>query len=83
MQAIRAYYDGNAFVPLVPINLKTNQQVVLTITEKSASDDDSMWDRLHDTLETRERQRLAGAPLYTHEQIFDEIEEIYRVAEKA
>ena len=40
MEAIQAYYDGNVFVPLVPVNLELNQPALITIldTEKKKAE---------------------------------------------
>ena len=34
MQAIKAYYDGRAFVPLTPIKITTNQSAIITILDE-------------------------------------------------
>jgi len=34
MQAIKAYYDGKAFVPLSPIRIMTNQSAIVTILDE-------------------------------------------------
>ena len=31
MEAIQAYYDGNAFVPVTPVKVKKNQPALITI----------------------------------------------------
>jgi hypothetical protein len=81
MEAIQAYYDGNTFVPLAPVKMEPNQQVTLTIAENEIPEDEAFWDGVHDTLIEREARRLAGAPTYTHEQVWSKLEERYRAAE--
>jgi len=34
MQAVKAYYDGRAFVPLSPIKITTNQSAIVTILDE-------------------------------------------------
>jgi len=34
MQAVKAYYDGRAFVPLSPIKITTNQSAIITILDE-------------------------------------------------
>ena len=34
MQAVKAYYDGRAFVPLSPIKITTNQRAIITILDE-------------------------------------------------
>jgi len=33
METIQAYYNGSVFVPLVPVNVKLNQPVLITVLE--------------------------------------------------
>jgi hypothetical protein len=33
MLAVKAYYNGNVFVPLVPVNTKQNQSAIITILD--------------------------------------------------
>lgn len=33
MQAVRAYYDGNAFIPIMPVNARRNQTAIVTILD--------------------------------------------------
>ena len=34
MQAVKAYYDGKAFVPLSPIKITINQSAIVTILDE-------------------------------------------------
>ena len=34
MQAVRAYYDGRAFVPITPVKIMTNQSAIITILDE-------------------------------------------------
>ena len=34
MEAVRAYYDGHAFVPTGPVSIRKNRSVTLTIVEE-------------------------------------------------
>ena len=36
MQAVKAYYDGTAFVPLTPVKAKLNQSAIITILEDTS-----------------------------------------------
>ena len=41
MQAVRAYYDGTAFIPVTPVSVKPNQSAIITIlddTEPNTAD---------------------------------------------
>ncbi|GMO40910.1 MAG: hypothetical protein Ta2F_16830 [Termitinemataceae bacterium] len=33
MQAVKAYYDGRTFVPTIPVNIKKNRAVIVTILD--------------------------------------------------
>ncbi|GHV84332.1 hypothetical protein AGMMS50212_16720 [Spirochaetia bacterium] len=33
MQAVKAYYDGRAFVPTMPVSVKTNRTAIVTILD--------------------------------------------------
>lgn len=33
MTAIKAYFDGTVFVPLSPVNVKRNQNVIITVLD--------------------------------------------------
>jgi hypothetical protein len=44
MEAIRAYFDGRAFVPTKPVSIRRNQPVLVTIL--GVSDDNSTKKRL-------------------------------------
>jgi hypothetical protein len=35
MQAIRAYFDGHAFIPLRPITIRKNQHVLMAVVDDS------------------------------------------------
>jgi hypothetical protein len=37
MTAVKAYYDGRAFVPMTPISAEKNQQAIITILDTDAS----------------------------------------------
>ncbi|MDR0324584.1 MAG: hypothetical protein LBI19_00635 [Oscillospiraceae bacterium] len=43
MQAVKAYYDGAAFVPLTPVKARRNQSAIITILEDEPSKK-SFWD---------------------------------------
>ena len=83
MQAIKAYYVGDVLVPLVPIKVEVNQQVMVTIVENVVPEDKAFWDRIHDTLMSDEERRLAGAPTFSHEEVYSKLEERYRAAKGA
>ena len=80
MHTIQAYYNGDVLVPLVPIEMKANQQVMVTIVENVVPEDKAFWDRIHDALMSDEDRRLAGAPTYSHEEVCSKLEERYRAA---
>jgi len=33
MRAVKAYFDGNAFIPLSPISVKPNQAAIVTVLD--------------------------------------------------
>jgi predicted DNA-binding antitoxin AbrB/MazE fold protein len=37
METVRAYYDGNVFVPLSPVSVKLNQRVIITMLDEISS----------------------------------------------
>ena len=39
MDAVRAYYDGNVFVPIEPVRATKNQPAIITILDKEKSVD--------------------------------------------
>jgi uncharacterized membrane protein YcgQ (UPF0703/DUF1980 family) len=42
--AVKAYYDGKAFIPISPIKVATNQSAIITILDdNSASVTDKSW----------------------------------------
>ena len=41
MEAIQAYYDGNAFVPVTPVKVKVNQPAIITVINTSCDKSDS------------------------------------------
>jgi hypothetical protein len=38
MTAVKAYYDGRAFIPVTPINVEKNQQAIITIVDRDTFD---------------------------------------------
>ena len=38
MEAVKAYYDGYAFVPTAPVRAKTNQKAIVAILDEVLSD---------------------------------------------
>ena len=39
MEAVKAYYDGNVFIPLEPIRAKRNQPAIITLLDNDKSSD--------------------------------------------
>ena len=39
MEAVRAYYDGNVFVPIEPVRAKRNQSAIITLINDDKSKD--------------------------------------------
>jgi len=52
MEAVRAYYDGRAFVPTKPVKVKKNQEAIVTILDEVRDE------------HTREEARKAIEELY-------------------
>ena len=40
MNAVKAYYDGNVFVPIEPVRAKKNQSAIITILDDEKKDED-------------------------------------------
>jgi hypothetical protein len=38
MLAVRAYYDGNGFIPFTPVDVKPNQTAIITILEDDSAE---------------------------------------------
>jgi hypothetical protein len=38
MEAVNAYYDGRAFVPTKPVQVKKNQKAIITILDEARSE---------------------------------------------
>jgi hypothetical protein len=38
MQTVEAYYDGNVFVPTMPVNAKKNGAVIVTFLDDETTD---------------------------------------------
>ena len=38
MEVVQAYFDGNVFVPLVPVKAKVNQSAIITIMDNANAD---------------------------------------------
>ena len=38
MNAVKAYYNGSAFVPVSPVNVKLNQQAIVTVLDEPIVD---------------------------------------------
>ena len=39
MNAIKAYYDGNVFIPIGPVKAKKNQPAIITMLDDGKKDD--------------------------------------------
>ncbi|MCL1806148.1 MAG: type II toxin-antitoxin system Phd/YefM family antitoxin [Oscillospiraceae bacterium] len=65
-----------------PIYLTKNGEGDLVVMSIDAFERREETHRLRSKLEAVEAAYLAGAPTYTHEQVFEEVEEIFRAAEK-
>ena len=55
MEAVKAYYDGHAFVPTTPVKAKKNQEAIVTILEEVRDE--------RSREEARERMRQAADEL--------------------
>ena len=63
MEAVKAYYDGNAFVPTAPIGIRPRARAIVTILD----DDDVEW---KGTEQSDDNPRLAVAlELYAQQQL--------------
>ncbi|GHV87211.1 hypothetical protein AGMMS50255_5070 [Spirochaetia bacterium] len=63
MEAVKAYYDGNAFVPMSPVGIRTQAHAIVTILD----DDDVEW---KGTERSDDNPRLAVAlELYAQQQL--------------
>ena len=65
-----------------PIYITKNGEGDLVVMSIDAFERREELHRLRAKLEAAEQGRLAGLPSYSLEQVFDEVEEIYRGAEK-
>jgi hypothetical protein len=62
MEAIRAYYDGNAFVPLTPVKARRNQQAIITILEETKENPaQKRFQRLYGQLDPVSYQEITDA----------------------
>ena len=64
-----------------PIYITKNGEGDLVVMSIDAFEKREEMMRLRAKLEAAEQRRIAGAPTYTLEQVFGEVEEIYRAAE--
>ena len=64
-----------------PIYVTKNGEGDLVVMNIDAFERREAWHRIRAKLEAAEQGRLAGAPTYTLEQVFDKVEEIYCDAE--
>ena len=65
-----------------PIYITKNGEGDLVVMSIDAFEKREELFRLRAKLEAAEQGRVAGMPTYSLEQVFDEVEEIYRAAEK-
>ncbi len=49
MEAVNAYYNGYAFVPTKPVQIKKNQKAIVTILDETQ--DESLLSRVHNASE--------------------------------
>ena len=72
MTAVKAYFNGTVFVPVNPVNVKLNQNVIVTILEDSKSGFPKSLDKYIGKLSNSDCDEITEALLDT--QMVDEDE---------
>ena len=64
MQPIKAYYDGNAFIPFEPVNARKNQAAYITLLD-SQEQLDQPWRRFFGAMTPAQAKEIEDALLET------------------
>jgi len=65
MLAVKAYFDGAAFIPLEPINAKPNQSAIITILDEAAFVVDKPYKKFIGKLSTENYSEITEVLLET------------------
>lgn len=62
MEAVQAYFNGNAFVPTAPFKAKINQQAIVTILDSIVTEPAKQWyDEFFGVLSAEDASDIAEA----------------------